>query len=92
MAFQITAVTPDADLEALAKRITYTSGISPLYPIVLSALQSERRIAQLEARIAALEGAHGTAPHMANVERRFKRTVNGIIVEGPREALDGISG
>lgn len=75
----VTAATSDAELAALAKRLTYASGISPLYSIVLSALESERRCAQLEQRLAAVEAQHGTAPHMANVERReWKPTINGI--------------
>ena len=74
LAINIAPETADEELQKIASRICYKSGIAGLFSFVLSALQTQRhsqvlarRLQALETKIAKLDH---TPPHMASAETR----------------------
>jgi hypothetical protein len=64
--FNVTAETTDADLKKMADGICYRAGIG-MNAFVIAALESFRRVSQLERAVQQLQAA---PPHLRKVEKR----------------------
>lgn len=57
MSAPITATTSDEEIQKIANRIAWQSGIAALTPLCVALFETQRRVAVLEQKLAAVEEA-----------------------------------